>query len=111
MRRITGPDVLTRAEVAHVLGVHPSTVTRWAIRGLLPHFRTPNGERRYRRRQVQDLLNNPGAQPLVRARQLPRRAGSARPAAASRPPDRILAPLRKEIADTALHDRPGRRDG
>src|SRR5206468_2014169 len=58
-RRLTGPEVLTRAEVARVLEVHPSTVTRWATAGLLPYFRTPAGERRYHRREVQDFLNKP----------------------------------------------------
>jgi excisionase family DNA binding protein len=58
-RRIAGPEVLTRAEAAQVLGVHPSTVTRWAINGRLRHFRTPSGERRYRRCDVQDFLSRP----------------------------------------------------
>jgi len=56
-RRITGPPLLTRAEAAQVLGVHPSTVTRWAAAGLLPCVRTPSGERRYRSRDVEELLN------------------------------------------------------
>jgi len=56
-RRITGPPVLTRAEAAQALGVHPSTVTRWAAAGLLPCVRTPSGERRYRRSDVEELLN------------------------------------------------------
>lgn len=58
-REIIGPGVLTCGEVAHVLGVHPSTVTRWATAGLLPCFRTPAGERRYYRREVQNFLNEP----------------------------------------------------
>jgi len=61
-RTVIGPEVLTRAEVAEVLGVHPSTVTRWATAGFLPHFRTPSGERRYRRCEVQDFLNRPAAE-------------------------------------------------
>ena len=56
-RRITGPPLLTRAEAARVLGVHPSTVTRWAAAGLLPCVRTPSGERRYRSHDVEELLN------------------------------------------------------
>jgi excisionase family DNA binding protein len=59
-RRISGPPVLTRAEVAEVLRVHPSTVTRWAAAGLLSYVRTPSGERRYRRDDVEELLNQPG---------------------------------------------------
>ena len=49
--------MLTRAEVAKVLGLHASTVARWAAAGLLPCVRTPSGERRYRRDDVEDLLN------------------------------------------------------
>jgi excisionase family DNA binding protein len=60
IRRIVGPPVLTRAEAANVLGVHASTVTRWAAAGLLPCMRTPSGERRYRRCDVEELLNRPG---------------------------------------------------
>lgn len=56
-RRLTGPAVLTRAEAAQVLGVHPATITRWAATGALPSFRTPSGERRYRRCDVGALLN------------------------------------------------------
>jgi excisionase family DNA binding protein len=63
MRR-TGPPILTRAETALVLGVHPSTISRWADGGLLPHIRTPSGERRYRRGDVEGLLNQrPAGQP------------------------------------------------
>lgn len=59
-RVIKGPAVLTRAEVAEALGVHPATVTRWAKIGVLPAFRTPSGERRYHRRDVEEFLNTPG---------------------------------------------------
>lgn len=65
--RITGPEVLTRAEAAWVLGVHASTVARWATTGVLPYFRTPSGERRYRRHEVEDLLNR------LRGERLPRK--------------------------------------
>jgi excisionase family DNA binding protein len=78
VRRITGPEVLTRAEVAHVLGVHPSTVTRWAVDGLLRHFRTPTGERRYRRRDVQDFLNRPRPERLAPRTPRPREPARAR---------------------------------
>lgn len=66
-RRITGPEVLTRTEVAAVLGVHASTVARWASSGVLPYFRTPSGERRYHRHDVEDLLNR------LRNKRLPRK--------------------------------------
>jgi excisionase family DNA binding protein len=57
IRRIIGPPVLTRAETAQLLGVHPSTVARWAVAGLLPCVRTPSGQRRYRSQDVEELLN------------------------------------------------------
>ncbi len=57
IRRLSGPQVLTRAEAAQVLGVHPSTVARWASAGSLPCVHTPSGERRYRSNDVEDLLN------------------------------------------------------
>jgi Helix-turn-helix domain len=57
VRRLSGPEILTRAEAAHALGVHPATVARWAAAGILPSFRTPSGERRYHRCDVEILLN------------------------------------------------------
>jgi excisionase family DNA binding protein len=59
-RRITGPAVLTRVEVARALEVHPATVARWATSGVLPSFRTPSGERRYHRQDIEEFLNRPG---------------------------------------------------
>ena len=76
-RTVTGPEVLTRTEVAEVLAVHPSTVTRWAAAGILPHFRTPSGERRYRRCEVQDFLNRPRAERLAPERHPATQSGSA----------------------------------
>jgi excisionase family DNA binding protein len=65
-RKLTGPAILTRAEAAQVLGIHPATVTRWATTGALPSFRTPSGERRYHICDVEALLNPRGARPIVR---------------------------------------------
>jgi len=41
------PAMLTPAQVAHVLGVHPKTVTRWAREGRLAPVMTPGGHRQY----------------------------------------------------------------
>lgn len=43
---------LSRAEVATLLGVSPSTVTRWARQGRLPAVETLGGHRRYPREAV-----------------------------------------------------------
>lgn len=67
-QKIIGPEALTRAEVAAVLGVHPSTIARWATAGLLPCFRTPTGERRYHRCEVQAFLNQAQPDALALAR-------------------------------------------
>lgn len=45
--RGTPPDTLTTTQVAARLGVHRSTVIRWADTGRLPHTRTRRGDRRF----------------------------------------------------------------
>ena len=49
-------DLLSSAEAAAVLSVHPHTIRRWADNGALPFFRTPGRLRRFRRRDVEALL-------------------------------------------------------
>jgi len=44
----TGPEFLSRGEVAKLFGVSVSTVTRWARTGLLKAVRTPGGHYRFR---------------------------------------------------------------
>ncbi len=41
-------DWLSLTEASEVLGVHPTTVRRWADANEIPHFRTPGGHRRFR---------------------------------------------------------------
>jgi excisionase family DNA binding protein len=43
---------LSLSEVAHLLGVHPSTVRSWSDQGILPVHRTKGGHRRYRRSEL-----------------------------------------------------------
>jgi len=43
---------LSLSEMAEELGVHPSTVRKWADSGDLPVHRTPGGHRRFRRQEV-----------------------------------------------------------
>jgi excisionase family DNA binding protein len=47
---------LTRSQVAALVSVHPATVSRWAKRGILPHFLTPTGQVRFLRSDVEALM-------------------------------------------------------
>ncbi|MEV8636482.1 BldC family transcriptional regulator [Streptosporangium sp. NPDC051023] len=53
----TTERLLTPAEVARMFRVDPKTVNRWAREGRLTSTRTPGGQRRYRKGEVQALLN------------------------------------------------------
>jgi len=58
-----GDRLLTRAEVAEIFQVSPSTVTRWAEAGLLPSVKTLGGHHRYEAKAVLELaqrLNQQG---------------------------------------------------
>lgn len=59
---IQGPDggLLTPAEVALLFRVDPKTINRWAKAGKLPCTRTIGGHRRYRVRDVKQLLETTG---------------------------------------------------
>jgi excisionase family DNA binding protein len=48
--------LLTPAEVATLFRVNPKTVTRWAKAGKLTSIRTLGGHRRFREKEVRDLL-------------------------------------------------------
>lgn len=50
--------LLTRAEVAEIFQVSPSTVTRWAEAGKLPVVKTLGGHRRYEAKTVMDVAHN-----------------------------------------------------
>jgi excisionase family DNA binding protein len=53
--RDSGSRFLTRAEVADIFKVSPSTITRWAEAGKLPSIKTLGGHRRYEAKAVMDL--------------------------------------------------------
>jgi excisionase family DNA binding protein len=57
MKKIRDPDqqFLTRAEVAKIFKVSPSTITRWAEAGKLPVIKTLGGHRRYEAKAVMAL--------------------------------------------------------
>lgn len=48
---------MTRAEVARIFQVSPSTITRWAEAGKLPLVKTLGGHRRYQARAVLELAH------------------------------------------------------
>ena len=41
-------DWLSLTEASKFLGVHATSLRRWADSGSIPHFRTPGGHRRFR---------------------------------------------------------------
>lgn len=49
---------LTPREVAEVFDVRTTTVARWSREGVLPALLTPGGHRRFRRQDVQRLLEH-----------------------------------------------------
>lgn len=46
------PKLLTTSQAAKYLGIHPETLTKYALEGAIAHLVTPSGRRRYR---VRDL--------------------------------------------------------
>jgi excisionase family DNA binding protein len=57
----TGDRLLTPGEVAALVRVDPTTVTRWAAAGRIGSIRTPGGHRRFRESEVRALLEGEGA--------------------------------------------------
>lgn len=49
-------QMLTPAQAAAMFGVTVKTMTRWANRGQITHIRTPGGQRRYRRGDLEAFL-------------------------------------------------------
>ena len=57
------PQWLRTAEVAEMFGVTRRTVARWAVDGTLAAARTPGGHARFRREDVEDLMESRGFSP------------------------------------------------
>lgn len=53
--------LLTPGEVAQLFRVNVKTVAKWAAAGRIPSTKTPGGHRRFRRSDVDALLNAVGA--------------------------------------------------
>jgi excisionase family DNA binding protein len=49
-------DWLSLTEASEWLGIHPTTLRRWADEGSVPHFRTPGGHRRFRTEEMNAWL-------------------------------------------------------
>jgi len=62
--------LLTPREVAQLFGVRTTTIARWAREGTLTPLRTPGGHRRYRREDIQRLLDEEGIGPDEAEQQL-----------------------------------------
>lgn len=56
MSAATQSEILTRAQVAAIFGVHVSTVSRWLVEGRIPSFSTPGGSARYYRADIEAFL-------------------------------------------------------
>jgi excisionase family DNA binding protein len=55
--KITHEQLLSPGEVAHIFGVDPKTVTRWARAGKLTSIRTPGNHRRYSAPEIYRMLD------------------------------------------------------
>src|SRR5258706_1368619 len=51
---------LTLGQAARFLGVAQSTIRKWSDQGRVPAFYTPGGHRRYRRRDLEAVLDRSG---------------------------------------------------
>jgi excisionase family DNA binding protein len=54
---VDGPDLLRPAEIMAMFGVSEQTLYRWRKKGLIDFTRTPGGQVRYSRAEVEQLLN------------------------------------------------------
>src|SRR5690554_3686476 len=60
-------DWLTLTQAAELLGVHPSTLRRWANAGKVPVHLTPGGHRRFRRKELAPVVGVDGSVPAQRS--------------------------------------------
>ena len=64
----TGSDWLSLSDASEMLGVHPTTLRRWADAGEVPCFRTPGGHRRFRRSDLAAWVGDPHATTALTSR-------------------------------------------
>ena len=107
MPRDDAPALLTVAQAATLLGVHPNTIRTWTDAGRLTAYRiNARGDRRFRRGDVERLLVED--RPADDGRSRPTRAPTRSAAASSRVFGRIAAGL-AVIADDGVGGPRGRR--
>jgi excisionase family DNA binding protein len=58
-------DWLSLTEASELLGIHPTTLRRWADEGSVPYFRTPGGHRRFRIEALEAWMQSKQTTPLV----------------------------------------------
>jgi len=51
-------EYLSTGEAAELLGVHPDTLRRWERAGRVKAVRTPTGQRRFKRADIEALLHD-----------------------------------------------------
>lgn len=56
MKKSLQPTYLSLSEASHLLGVHNSTLRRWADTGAIPVYVTPGGHRRFALADIQGLV-------------------------------------------------------
>jgi len=54
------PSLLTVAEAARVLRIHPNTLRSWADKGLVPVVKLPNGYRRFAPAEIDQVRRTMG---------------------------------------------------
>jgi excisionase family DNA binding protein len=54
----TSPLGLSTSQAAHALGVSLGTIRRWSDMGYLESYRTPGGQRRFSREQIDQFVHS-----------------------------------------------------
>jgi excisionase family DNA binding protein len=54
----TSPLGLSTSQAAHALGVSLGTIRRWSDMGYLESYRTPGGQRRFSRDQIEQFVDS-----------------------------------------------------
>ncbi len=64
------PLGLSTSQAAHALGVSLGTIRRWSDMGYLESYRTPGGQRRFSREQIEHFIDSlqRGARPSEQQR-------------------------------------------